>query len=279
MSLTLLIPIFNASASLKRLLQCLPTAVPQGTLIVLADDASTEEGISSLCADFVALWGSEARYVRHEQNMGFVGNVNHCMAQHVQGDVILLNSDTALTAGFLRAMQECAASDPHIATATPWSNNAEICSFPNMCEKNPMPDMALLRQTMQAAQKIQPTYPELPTGVGFCMYIRRRAWNMLGGFDAETFGKGYGEENDFCMRATGFGWKNVLCDNAYVAHQGHASFAETGHEPGGKNMEALVKRYPNYQKMVAQFIMDDPLAGQRAKLANALSVIRSISAH
>lgn len=279
MSLTLLIPIYNASTSLKHLLKSIPTAVPQGTPIVLADDASTESGIGSICADFVALWGSEARYVRHEQNLGFVGNVNHCMAEHVQGDVVLLNSDTALAAGFLRAIQTCAASDPHIATATPWSNNAEICSFPNMCEKNPMPDMTLLRQTMQAAQKVTPIYPELPTGVGFCMYIRRRAWDMLGGFDAETFGKGYGEENDFCMRAKGFGWKNVLCDNAYVAHLGHASFSETGHEPGGANMDALVKRYPTYQAQVAQFIMDDPLATQRGRVANALSVIRSISTH
>ena len=41
----------------------------------------------------------------------------------------------------------------------------------------------------------------IPTAVGFCMYIRRECLKEVGEFRAEVFGKGYGEENDFCLRA------------------------------------------------------------------------------
>lgn len=67
-------------------------------------------------------------------------------------------------------------------------------------------------------------YPDLPTAVGFCMWIRRAALNMVGDFDQATFGRGYGEENDFCLRIAAHGWRSVLCDNAYVVHQGGVSF-------------------------------------------------------
>jgi GT2 family glycosyltransferase len=63
-------------------------------------------------------------------------------------------------------------------------------------------------------------YPDIPTGVGFCMFIRRRLLNKIGLFDAVTFRLGYGEENDFCMRALAAGWRNVLCDDTFVQHVG-----------------------------------------------------------
>ena len=43
-------------------------------------------------------------------------------------------------------------------------------------------------------------FPDIPTAHGFCMYIKREAIDDLGLFDEETFGKGYGEENDFSYR-------------------------------------------------------------------------------
>ena len=65
----------------------------------------------------------------------------------------------------------------------------------------------------------------IPTGVGFCMYIRRACLDEIGLFDAETFGRGYGEENDFCMRAAAAGWRNVLAGDVFVYHEGAVSFS------------------------------------------------------
>ena len=44
------------------------------------------------------------------------------------------------------------------------------------------------------------------------------------GLDAVTFGKGYGEENDLCMRARARGWRHVLAADVYVHHVGGRSF-------------------------------------------------------
>ncbi|MEO6065627.1 MAG: glycosyltransferase, partial [Lysobacterales bacterium] len=184
-------------------------------------------------------------------------------------DVVLLNSDTVTTPGWLDALARCAGSDPLIATATPWSNNAEICSMPEFCRANPVP-IDIDRVGVAVAAAASRNYPELPTGVGFCMFIRRTALDAVGSFDAATFGRGYGEENDFCRRAARHGWRNVLCDDAYVAHIGHASFAGESLAPGGLNQARLEARYPDYSRLVSEFIAGDSLAPLRARIAQRL---------
>jgi GT2 family glycosyltransferase len=105
------------------------------------------------------------------------------------------------------------------------------------------------------------------------MFLRRAALRAIGGFDAETFGKGYGEENDWCLRAEAHGWRHVLCDDAYVVHRGHASFAATGLAPGGENLRRLNARWPGYNERIARFILDDPLRAHRGRLADALAML------
>jgi GT2 family glycosyltransferase len=105
------------------------------------------------------------------------------------------------------------------------------------------------------------------------MFVRRAALRQLGGFDAETFGLGYGEENDFCLRAAAMGWRNVLCDTAYVVHQGGASFQPLALAPGGDNLARLLARWPDYNERIARFIMADPLAPLRIRLLERLQAL------
>ena len=109
--------------------------------------------------------------------------------------------------------------------------------------------------------------------MGFCLFLRRAALEAIGDFDQATFGRGYGEENDFCLRAAGHGWRNVLCDDAYVVHRGGASFGPAGLGPGGENLQRLTARYPGYNALVAGFIMADPLRPLRERLAQRLEAL------
>ena len=77
-----------------------------------------------------------------------------------------------------------------------------------------------------------PVYPDLPTGVGFCLYLRRALLDDDRLLRRAAFGAGYGEENDLCLRAAKAGWRNVLADNAFVVHTGGRSFA--GQQGGGR---------------------------------------------
>ena len=204
----------------------------------------------------------------HQENRGFVATANHGLRQ-AQTDVVLLNSDTEVTTGWLERLAECLDSDALIATATPWSNNGEIVSIPQFCAHNPAPG-----NPDNIAQAIKgcgsPSYPELPTAVGFCMAISLRAIEDIGLFDENTFGRGYGEENDFSLRAQKAGYRNVLCDDAYVVHHGGASFGPLGLKPNENSMQRLLDKHPDYQHKVSEFIQHDPLASRRKEILDCL---------
>lgn len=267
MPTTVIIPIYNAAAALARCLQSLVRQGQHAHEYLLIDDASTDPLISDLL-DRLPELPAPVRVLRNAVNLGFVGTVNRAINEST-GDVLLLNSDTLVSEGWLRRIEHCSLSDQRIASITPWSNNAEICSLPAFCKPNPEPPDADAIARVIAASGV-PSYPELPTGVGFCLWLRRNALDQIGDFDQTTFGRGYGEENDWCRRAAGHGWSNVLCDDAYVVHQGGQSFAAEGHHPGGENLRRLVARYPDYERLVATFIHTDPLAPRREQLCAAL---------
>jgi GT2 family glycosyltransferase len=269
---TVVVPVFNAFEALDACLASLDRTLPPGSPVWICDDASTDPRIAPLLSGWSRRSALAVGLARCDDNLGFVGNVNRAMAETAPADVVLLNSDTVATVGWLARIAACADSDARIATITPWSNNAEICSFPRFIEANPVPDDAD-RIAEAAASAGPPVYPELPTAVGFCMYVRRAAWTQCGGFDAATFGRGYGEENDFSLRVAGMGWRNVLCDTAYVVHAGNASFGPLGQGPGGDNLARLNARWPDYNQRIAQFIMADPLRPLRDRLQARLEAM------
>lgn len=269
---TVVVPVFNARDALDGCLASLAATLPAGSPVLIADDASTDPQVETLARGWCERSGLDARYLRQRRNLGFPANCNSAFAATGDADLVLLNSDTIVTPGWLAQIARCAASDPRIATVTPWSNNAEICSFPRFCEANPAP--AFPERLAEAAAALAPArYPDLPTAIGFCMYLRRATLRQIGGFDATTFGRGYGEENDWCMRADAFGWRHVLCETAYVVHAGNASFGPLGQRPNGDNLPRLLARWPGYHERVARFILDDPLRELRARLAARLEEI------
>ena len=272
MPATIVIPAYQAVEDLARCLESLERTLPAGTRVLVADDASPDPAVPVLIANCAASSRLAFRSVRREKNLGFIGNVNRAFAETTPDDVILFNADAWATPGWYEAMLVCAASDARIATVTPWSNNAEICSLPEFCRAGPVPSPDEAERVARIVREAgRPVYPDLPTGVGFCMFVRRAALEALGDFDAATFGRGYGEENDFCQRAIGHGWRNVLCDAAYVVHRGGASFGPEGHVPGGENLARLVARYPHYNAQVADFILRDPLASLRERIVALLA--------
>lgn len=268
MAASVVIPVFNAYAELSACLRSIGATVGSETQVIVIDDASTDCRIVPLIESAIASGGPRWRFVRQAANAGFVATANLGM-RLVPGDVVLLNSDTEVTPGWLQRLQACLDSNPHIATATPWSNNAEIASIPIFCEASARPpDPARVAEVI--ARTGVATYPELPTAVGFCMAISRKALDSIGAFDEARFGLGYGEENDLCRRAVEAGFRNVLCDDCYVVHHGGRSFGPRGLAPDEQAMNRLLERHPDYLELVRSFIEADPLADRRKQLARAI---------
>jgi GT2 family glycosyltransferase len=263
-----IVPVFNAYEHLVVCLESLARNLPSNAQLLLMDDASTDARVYPFLQSWVDEETSCRRLVRHEQNRGFVATANHGM-RLAGTDVVLLNSDTEVTSGWLEHLADCLASDRSIATATPWSNNGEIVSIPAFCAANPAPENP---ETIAGiiASCGRPDYPVMPTAVGFCMAISLHAIKLVGLFDELTFGLGYGEENDFCQRAERAGLRNVLCDNAYVVHHGGASFGPLGLKPDESSMQRLLAKHPDYLSKVSEFIQTDPLAGRRQEILDCL---------
>jgi len=265
---TVIIPIHNAPKALAACLDSVQRTVAAETEVLMLDDASDDPAIQPLLRQFLGGAGPAWRLEQQTRNLGFVGTVNRGM-EMTRGDVVLLNSDTIVSSGWLEGLQRCLDSDPMIATATPWTNNGEIASIPRFCSNNPIPtDIEAVARII--ASSGTPAYPEIPTAVGFCMAISRSAIKQLGVFDQELFGLGYGEENDFSMRAAEAGFRNVLCDDVYVAHQGGCSFLPRGLSPNAESMKKLLSRHPGYMQKIEEFIALDPLSRRREELLEAI---------
>jgi len=266
--ISVVIPVYNAAEELARCLDSVLTTVSAGTEVIVIDDASPDEATRLL----LRRWRKSAppgwTFLAHAENQGFVATANAGM-RATANDVVLLNSDTVVTPGWLQGLQKCLATDPLIATATPWTNNGEIASIPQFCQVNPVPpDPSAVAEVIARAGI--PVYPSMPTAVGFCMAVSRRAIENVGLFDEKLFGKGYGEENDFSMRVIAAGMRNVLCDDVYVVHLGGRSFGPAGLKPDEFSMQRLLSRHPGYLQQVQAFIAADPLSDRRAVILDAL---------
>ncbi len=254
------VPVHDAVDDLRRCVESVLRHTSGDYRLLLIDDASRSPAVASYFRELSARESASIVLLANERNLGFTLTANRGMREARDGtDIVLLNSDTVVTSGWLDALARCVQSDPRIGTATPFSNNAEICSLPRFCENNVWPSERDPESMAQALrQAAVPTYPELPTGVGFCLYIRHETLDAIGAFDP-VFGLGYGEENDFCMRAAAAGYRNVLCDDAFVLHMGGSSFGDKRRDLAQRNGEILVERHPTYDTLVREFITADPL--------------------
>lgn len=263
----IVIPIYNAFDELKDCLKSVENNLEKYIRVILINDASTDERIDSYLKKKAEI--NAWLYIKHEVNQGFVKTANEGL--RLSGDhTILLNSDTIVTRNWLKAFERAIVSVGNLGTATPWSNNAEICSFPCFLKNQPVPqNLDEISETIFESH--QPEYPEIPTAVGFCMLITSLAKEKVGYFDEEHFGLGYGEENDYSLRISKAGLLNVLCDNAYVAHIGNKSFSDLGLKPNESTMQRLLQKHPDFLLKIQRYIENDSLSGLREKLLQRIN--------
>lgn len=208
-----------------------------------------------------------ALVLRNERRLGFAASVNRGMQQSSH-DVVLLNSDAIVTARWLEKLAEAADSDPKIGTVTPLSNDATLCSVPRSFARNLIPTGFDLDSFAAHVERVSARErPRIPTAVGFCMFIRRALLDEIGLFDAESFAGGYGEENDFCLRATARGWLHVADDATFVSHAGHRSFGASRAARQRRARAAMRRKHPQYMATIAEFMRRDPMAAVRARIA------------
>ncbi|HET6545933.1 MAG TPA: glycosyltransferase [Rhodanobacteraceae bacterium] len=246
----IVVPIHNAARQVERCLDALISHTGGRARALLIDDASPDPAVLPLLERYARVPG--IRLLRNDRNRGFTATANRGMAAAADADVVLLNADTEVGPNWLAGLRRAAHARPDIGSATAVSDNAGAFSVPELERRNRLPACWSFAATSRALwQHAGLAYPELPTGNGFCLYLRRALLEAVGPFDEAAFPEGYGEENDLCQRASALGWRHVIAGNVLVAHARSSSFGDERRERLGRaGMAVLRERYPNYEAEV-----------------------------
>jgi O-antigen biosynthesis protein len=244
--------------------------------IVLVDDASRDPRMGPFLAAWAAAEGARATLLTLERNMGFVFAVNRALevAEGRAGPVILLNSDAFVPEGWAERLL-APLSDPRIASVTPFSNDAEIFGAPLPGVPVPLaPGLAVRIDAVARTLAAPGPLPVAPTGVGFCMSLSRRWLASVPRLDP-AFGRGYGEEVDWCQKVRRLGGRHVGQPALFVEHRGGGSFGAAKAARVRQANALITRRHPGYDAEVQVFFTADPLRTPRMALAVAAAGLAS----
>lgn len=254
----IIIPIYNAYEDLRRCMESIlrHTDLEKNRLI-LVDDASPDPRIRPYLKEMESV---HVLVAVNDANVGFSGSINRGIEISGNRDVIFLNSDVVVTENWVEKLSACAYRDERAATVTPLSNNATLCSVPEFLQENVLPDNFSIDEyaSLVAGCSLK-KYFSIPVANGFCMYVKREVIDLIGNLDADAFGRGYGEENDFCHRAEQFGYHHLMCDDTFVYHSGTGSFVNAEKKKYiDQHARLLQERYPGQVQRLQEFLNSNP---------------------
>ncbi len=260
-----IIPVYRGCDQTLACIRSVLAALPAGARCIVVDDASPEPRL----VDALRRLAERGRIVLCSQlkNRGFPATANAGIRAAGERDVILLNSDTLVPPGWIERLAEAAYGAADIGTATPLSNDATVFSYPREDGGNPVPDAAAAIRLDRLARRANGNaVAEVPTAHGFCVYLRRDCLKAVGLLREDLFAQGYGEENDFCIRARHLGWRHVAVLGVFVAHAGAGSFGSARAQLLTRNLAILNRLHPGYDALIAGFRQADPLSAARFRM-------------
>lgn len=265
-TVTVIVPVHRGLEDVRRCLESVWRHLPEPSIdvrLTIVDDASPEPGLPEL----LDAWAVDPdlplppRLLRNTTNAGFVVSVNRALRDTTDGDVVVLNADTVVTAGWLDRLAD-AATAPGVATVTPLTGFGSLCTLPDRVvdafgldgDEPRIDECAAFLERHGIGRR-----PHVISGVGFCLYVTRAALDAVGLLDEAAFGRGYGEEVDFCLRATQLGFHHVVEDRTFVHHAGGGSFGDERSERMAAASAVLHDRYPWFRAANRAERRDDPL--------------------
>lgn len=261
-NVTIVIPVYKDWTTLEKCLNSLKRYVENTHKVILINDMAPEwqQMENQICKCIEGY--TNFYYYANPQNMGFVKTCNRAVMEldDTGNDILLLNSDTEVTEGFLEEMIQVLYLYEKHGIVCPRSNNATILTMPVKNNLGELLDEGTSYSVFQQMRNILPRFSVIPTGVGFAFLIKRELIKKFGLFD-EIYGLGYNEENDFCMRVNQYGYNVVMANRAYVYHFESKSFGNAKNELDVKNRHILMERYPYYDVIIQKYFNHsiDPL--------------------
>lgn len=249
---SVVIPVYNQPGYLDLCLRSITDKTKSPYELIIVDngsDAETKEVIGKY----------RCRVITNQDNLGFPKACNQGIL-HARGNrILLLNSDTVVTHGWLAPMVNALNGD--VGLVGPTTNyscgpqcDRSLTSRPEFTKTQEghgkvIPDEQIEQFASRYRGKKQQHFVDVLSG--FCLLIDRRVISEIGALDL-CFGKGGAEERDFEDRAIRGGWKMAWVKNSYVHHFGHKTLkgVQQGQvqEPGKKKHLLFLKRQREREK-------------------------------
>ncbi len=269
----IIVPVYNAEKTLPQFLRDVQKTNIRYRLILI-DDASNDNETQKLLKQYAEAHAN-VDLVRNSQNIGMVGSINRGLAM-ARNHVVLMSVNVQLPQNWLERLIAPIVKDPTVASATPFTNSGSICGFPLSYKSNTVFNHIDVDQIDRFFREIRSIYTTIPTGVGFCMALSQGAIKEVGLMDQKTFGKGFGEDTDWCRRAVQKGFRNVMVENLYVYHNTSQSFyADDRRRRMQMNREKLMAKHPDLVESMRSFSSEDPLEPIRSYVLCRLTSVLS----
>ena len=266
----IIVPVYGNYTATKA---CLDSLEHEGSKltkrVIVIDDCTPNEDLRALLDERASR--GLFTLLRNDVNLGFARSVNLALERRQNGDVLLLNADTLLPRGAIDRLAAAAYVQVDVGTVTPLSNNGEFTSFPLPNVDNALGTMDEIQSVDDAAQIVNGRdIIDLPTGIGFCLYIARACADAVGPL-CDLYSRGYYEDAEFCLKAQELGFRNVCATGVFVGHAGARSFLDEKRTLVVRNLAILEARYPQHRLQCGAFLKADPLALARAKIEERIT--------
>ncbi|WP_134497456.1 glycosyltransferase domain-containing protein [Microvirga pakistanensis] len=228
----IIVCVYNALEDVRLCLESARSNLLPPHRIIIVNDRSNEETTGYLRA--FAAGDKQIELIENEENLGYTRSASRGLAAGSAGFRILLNSDTIVSANWALKMLDVANSSERIGIVGPLSNAAGAQSIPNIKSSGTNTAINILPHGLTPAEidlaceqwSFAHLFPRVPLVHGFCFGVKKEVIDSIGLFDDENFKRYYGEENDYCLRASAAGFELALATNTFVFHRKSRSIEE-----------------------------------------------------
>ena len=231
-SLDIVICVHNALEDVKECLYSLIENTPQQHRLIVVNDGSGPE--TTMYLRKLDEIHKHILLLENEFAQGYTKAANVGLRASNSDYVILLNSDTIVPRLWVNNLIECAESNSKIGIVGPLSNAASWQSIPKRFNDsgdwavNELAENFDVNQMAELVYQLsEKSFPRVSFINGFCFAIKRAVIDAIGYLDEKSFPKGYGEENDYCLRAIEAGFDLAIADQGYVYHSKSKSYSHS----------------------------------------------------
>ncbi len=183
--------------------------------VILVDNGSNTDDIEAAA---LMLEQRPSKLIRNGENLGFAKAINLGLAESDAPYICILNNDTVIYPEAFERMLHWLDRDLLLGLIGPLTNSANT------------------HQRVSGPEACSPGYEYTPILVAFfCAILPRTVYETVGPL-SEEYGLGYGEDDDYCIRVRGAGYRTGIAKDAYVHHDHHTTYRHLFGDDGIKKM-------------------------------------------